>query len=182
MAYDLPYRISLIQTLTASSSASLAFTSDISANFSTYLVKVRMLVPATTNTNLLLTFSTDNGSTYLNANYKWGKFTFLGTFSRAYTRSDSDTSIQIAAALSSTSANDFNADIILHNLNSNTFSPLVMCHSTCYNTTPKAQGTVGGGMNTTTTAVTAIKFAMSSGNITSGTISLYGLEDGGFLY
>jgi hypothetical protein len=42
-----------------------------------------------------------------------------------------------------------------------------------YNSDNVALNADVGGMNTGTTAVTAIKFAMSSGNITSGTINLY---------
>lgn len=181
MAFDSPFRISLISSQTASSSASIVFTSGISANFSTYLIKIRGLVAATNNTSLLLTFSTNSGSTYLSSNYLWAAST-LKTATAASAGSASDSSIQISDALSSTSSNDLNCDIILYDMNSATFVPKCVYNAVCHNTTPAPQSEQGGGMNSGVAAVNALKLAMSSGNIASGVISLFGVNEGGFLY
>ncbi len=180
MSYNFPFRLSKISSVVASNSASVSFTAGISSNFSTYYIKVRQLVAATTNTRLLLTFSTDNGGTYLNSNYLWAAST-LKTATAASAGSAADSSIQICDAVSSTAANDLNADIILYDLASGVFCPKCVYHSVCYNTTPAPESEEGGGMNSGVTAINGLLLAMSSGNITSGTITLYGVGDGGFL-
>ncbi len=182
MAYNFPITDSKISTQTASNSASLSFTSGITSNFTMYLVKVRKLVPATTNTSLLLTFSVDGGANYLSANYLWGNLTYTTGTRRTYNRSASDSSINLTSTISSTSTRDLNADIVLYDLSSSTYCAKCTCSSVCYNNGSNCQGVVGGGMNSGTTAVNAIKFAMSSGNITSGTITLYGINNGGLIY
>ena len=186
MAYQFPYRISLISTQTASSSASLSFTAGISANFTSYLIKIRNLVPATTSTQILMTWSTNGGSSYLATNYLYSNFQNDSGATRTYGKSaGTTTSIPITlATVSTTAGRDVNSDIILYGLNSATFVPKCMFHSTYYNSaaTPLAVQIIGGGMNSGVAAVNAVKFAMSSGNISSGTISLYGLSDGGFIY
>lgn len=183
MAYDVPSRIALIETKTASSSASLAFTAGF-GNFTTYIIKIRTLVPATNAVALNMTWSTDGGSSYLASNYLWSQYQFTSSGGRNYGASGAASLIQItnsSGTLSTTAGRDFNGDIVLYNLGG-TRCPTCTLHASHYNSSAVADGIIGGGMNTTTTAINAIKFAMSSGNITSGTITLYGLNDGGFVY
>jgi len=182
MAFNSPRRLCIISTQTASASASLSFTSKISSNFTTYYVKVRNLIAATNVTNLLLTFSTDNGSNYLSTNYKYAFRTVNSSAGTSTTSSDSASSIIVCDTCSSTSTRPINVDIMFYNLNDSTYCCKCVNHAAFYNSSASAVVQVGGGMNTGTTAVNAIKFAMSSGNITSGTITLYGCVDGGFLY
>lgn len=182
MAFAFPYRLCKISTQTASASASLSFTSGISANFTTYYVKVRNLKPVTNNVQLLLTFSTNGGSSYLATNYKYAVSFVNSSASAGNTSSDSATSIIICDSIGNTSTRPLNADIVLYNLNDATFCAKTANHACFYNNAATSMVQEGGGMNTGTSAVNAIKFAMSSGNITSGTITLYGVQDGGFLY
>lgn len=186
MAYDIPTRIPKIQTQTASSSASLSFTTGF-GNFSTYLIKIRKVVAATNAVQLYMTWSTDGGSTYLSTNYLHSNYQFTSSGGRNYAASaGSAAQIPITNSngnLSSVSTRDINADIVLYNL-AGTRCPTCTLHAALYNSsgTPVADCIIGGGMNTTTSAINGIKFAMSSGNIASGTITLYGIQDGGFIY
>jgi len=177
---ELPNRLVLITSTTASSSASISFTTGISSNFSTYMAKIRNFTPATNASTLRLTFSTDGGGSYLNTNYKRCDNYCTSGAASAAEGSDSDSSLTLVGNLSNTKV--MNMDLILYNLNSNTFSPLCMDILFSISGTGESVLQWGGGLNTTTTAINAIKFAMSAGNITSGTISLYGVQDGGFLY
>jgi len=171
-----------LASTSASSSASIEFTSKISSNFSTYYVKIRNILPATDATSLLLTFSTDNGSTYLSTNYTWVFSSALSSNSQTITYNAADTSITIADTLSNDTTRDLNADIMLYDMNSGTYMSKIDTHCVSYNSDAHGKIIVGGGSNTGTTAITAIKFAMASGNIASGTIGLYGIQDGGFIY
>lgn len=181
MAYFLPYKTALLATSTASSSASIDFTSKINSNYSTYLVRLRNVIPATNAVNLLLTFSTDNGSTFLSTNYKFGR---LEAYANAenFVGGNAQASIILAANIRSTSQ-IINADIILFDLNSSTISPRVYGITSFWRSDVANFGTnFGGGMNTTTTPVNAIRFAFSAGNITSGTFTLYGVNETGMTY
>ena len=60
-----------IETKTASSSASIEFTSDINSGFNVYYLSIRKLVASTNATELRMYFSTDNGSTYLSSGYRY---------------------------------------------------------------------------------------------------------------
>lgn len=181
MGYNYPQRICKISTQIASGSGSLSFTSGFS-NFSTFLVKIRTIIPATDNVSLLMTYSTDGGISYLSSNYNWGLFFVRSTPAGGATAGAATTSITISTVLGNSSSRGLNGDIMLYGLNQSTYVPKCTYHVVSYNTSALSQVEIGGGMNTGTTAVNAIKFAMSSGNITSGGITLYGINDGGFLY
>jgi len=156
MSYNFPDEFIFLSTQTASSSASLSFTSLITSTYPVYFIKIRSLIPATDATNLLLTFSTDNGSTYLSTNYLWSNYHITSGGAPTQTKSASDSSIHVCETASSTSTN-------------NGINMEFYCFGFGTAVVPAIMG------NTGTTAINAIKFAMSAGNIASGTISLYGM-------
>ncbi len=175
MSFKFPQRLILLSSVTASNSASIAFTSLISANFPTYYVTFVDLLPATDIVNLLFTASVDNGANYLATNYKWALENVTSS-ANAITGSTSDSSGMIASNLSNTSSRGLCGDYFFFQLN--TTNQIVGNGTGChYNKDARFafyQSTVA---NTGTTAVNAIKFAMSSGNITSGTINLFGVVE-----
>jgi len=174
MAYNSPFDMVLLNTQTASSSSTLSFTSVISANFVNYYVKFVEIVPSTNNVSFQMLFSTNNGSTYLSTVYEWGNVIVDTSGTLNTTGSSSDSSITIAPNLSSTAANSLNGVMNIFSLNSNTYKPKLWMSGTYTNTTTCA-GIRCMGSNDGTTAVNAIRFQMSSGNIASGSIYLYGL-------
>lgn len=181
MAYFIPYKTALITTTSASASGSIAFTSGINANYSTYLVRIRNALPASNAVNLLLTFSTDGGSTYLSTNYKYARLE-SDSNGENFVGGNAQASVILATNMRSTSQS-INADIMLFDLNSSTISPRIYGITSYWRSDAGSFGTnFGGGMNTTTTAVNAIKFAFSAGNITSGTFTLYGVNETGITY
>lgn len=175
MAYNNKRSLIALSTQTASSSSSLAFTSLISSTYSTYYIAIRNLLPATDATSLYITFSTDNGSSYLSTNYR---YMYENITSNANAISGSGSAAQgiITGTISSTSSRSLSGDFYFLNANvakcpdfrgicchydSAGFFNLVQCETS----------------NSGTTAVNAIKFAMSSGNIASGTITLYAVPE-----
>lgn len=175
MAYNFPLEIVKIQTLPASGSATISFTSGINSNFKTYLIKIRNMRPVTADISLRMTFSTDGGSSYLNSNYKYS----LRYFSNAATvvSSASTTSIDVMDSPNNTAGPAGNVDITLYNLPDSTHVKSCYIHGASFTFDTKEVIQYGYGMNTTTTAVNAIRFLMSSGNITSGTFTLYGVVE-----
>jgi len=175
MAYNNPQEFIFLSTQTASSSASLSFTSLITSTYPVYYIKIRNLLPATNATTLLLTFSTNNGSTYLSGNYGWCNFVAYSAGNVNLTSANlAATSIQIGDSFSTTSTRLYNANIYLYNANSTNVCT-VKGEAVHYDSNANLSFITNAGINTGTTAINAIKFAMSAGNIASGTISLYGM-------
>ena len=160
-----------IASSTASSSASIAFT-DLTTAYSTLLVIFTNVVPATNAVNFDMTFSTDNGSTYLSSAYFWRGYQ-VQTSGEGSSGSGGSTEIRLThttGTLLNTAGRGYSGHLYLYG--SNTAAPLYATGMAVYGSAPVF---FGGGI-TGTTAVNAIKFAMSSGNISTGTITLYGLS------
>jgi len=179
MAYNNPKTLSLIATGTANNSATyLEFTSKITTSFTTYYVEIRNLLPATDNVTMDLTFSTNNGSSYLATNYGYAYHNTTSQPASTSTGSNSAASAIFCSALSNGASTGFSADMYLYNVDTTTPMHFKGMGSH-YNTSSYLNHVAFAGFNSGTTAVTAIKFTLSSGNMVSGTIRLYGVKEDG---
>jgi hypothetical protein len=156
----------LISTQTASTSANLNFTSGITNSYGAYFVSISAINPASLVT-LQMLFSTDNGSTYLNSTYTCGYDTTSWN-SATWSNVNSTSAPPLIVSTSGGTNGYLNGYFYIFNLASS--------NTTTYN------GRFYGGNSQyvtfgacTTTNINAIRFQMSSGNITSGSISLYGI-------
>lgn len=168
--------LTLLEQHTASASASLNFTAAISSTYDEYMIEFLNLIPATNAINFYMRMSTDGGATYdSGANYSYVAFG-LNRFGSAPTGVDSGgTQIQLnKSAIDNTSTAGISGSIRLFNPGST---------SVHKNITGQLNGLTGGaleiesvtGWYRSTTAVNAFQFLTSSGNITSGTIRVYGV-------
>ncbi len=171
----------LLEQHTASSSATLDFTSCISSTYDDYQVEVLEIVPGTTATNLLLQFSTNGGSSYdTGSNYAWAhpiQFTDAGSAFNGNTN-DSATGISMFGTnpgMNTGTGRAGHASFRLHGLLSS--SVYKVAHGTFI--AAASNGVFGGGAHIgvwkSQTAVNAFRFIPSSGNIASGTIRVYGI-------
>ena len=169
----------LLEQHTASASATLDFTSSISTTYDDYQIDLINVIPATNAANLLMKVSTDGGSTWSASTYNWS-YIYLkltagtnGNVSGAF-----DSSFHIADAnWSTTSGGGVSGRIHLPNpLNSSAVK--VILHEVVQFNSGDSTGYryTGGGYWATSTAVNAVQFLFSSGNIASGTIRCYGLS------
>lgn len=175
MAYNFPQELVKLQSINASTSATISFTSGISTNFKTFLIKIRNLVPSVNDNSLHMTFSTNGGSSYLSSNYNYS----LRYFSNGATvlSSASAAFIDVMDSPSSTVSKSGNIDITLYNLPDSTRVKSCYIHGAVFTADTKEVIEYGFGSNIGTTAVNAIRFAMGSGNINSGTFTLYGVQE-----
>ena len=177
--------LNLISTQTASSSATISFTSGLDSTYKEYIFKFYNIHPQTNTTKLQINASADSGS-----NYNVTKTT--NYFQAYHTESDSATALQYYAnrdLAQSTSAqqlkdigntNDDSASGTLHLFNPSSETFVKHFFSTFTGATGEStqnlhNSFVGGYFNTTS-AIDAIQFSMSSGNIDAGTIKLYGVS------
>ena len=178
--------MTLISEQTASSSATIDFTSGIDSTYDSYVFKFINLHPSVQNANPQFNFSTDGGSNY--------NVTKTSTAFRTYHFEGG-----LNAVLEYQTAHDLAQSTSYQNLtyvgNDNDmsvsgslklFSPSSTTFVKHFLTTVNTYGDGGGqdlsenwftaGYGNTTSAINAIRFQMSSGNIDSGVIKLYGIS------
>jgi hypothetical protein len=163
---------------TASASSSLDFTSFISSTYDEYVIIGTEIVPATNATNLLLEVGTGGGPTYdTGNNYQWAH----SGRTPANTDINSQATTGLAPVLYSISTGDASFQgsfqLTAHALRSTSVLKLFHGTGAYIHTTGPTLLFVRLGLTwiTAGTAVSALRFIMSSGNITSGSIGLYGV-------
>ena len=186
-AGDVGGAMTLISTQTASSSANISFTSGIDSTYKEYIFKFIDIHPATDGAEFTINFSTDSGS-----NYNVAKTTSFFVAYNAESESSSGLtyidSLDIAQGTGVANIfynvgneNDESASGTLHlfNPSSTTFVKHFMSTFNVYNNSGSNGNSVQvdvAGYGNTTSAIDGVQFAMSSGNIDSGTIKLYGIK------
>ena len=182
-ADDVGGSLKLISTQTASSSANLSFTSGIDSTYKEYIFKFINMHPATDNVRFEMNMSADSGS-----NYNVTKTTTF--FQTWHDEGDSDTTLEYASTsdlAQSTGTQRFNNGLGNDNDQSisgtlHLFDPsnttfvkhFISTFNQVYYTDYSINMFVAGYGNTTS-AIDAIQFSMSSGNIDSGVIKMYGV-------
>ena len=182
-AGDVGGAMSLISTQTASSSSSLSFTSGIDSTYKEYIFKYINIHPATNNADWLFNVSIDGGS-----NYNVTKTTTA--FQAAHAEDDGVTDFAYKAGFDLAqgtgyqhignevnNANDSSTAGFLHLFEPS--STVFVKHflqrgNVCF--TGRSVDVFHSGYANTTSAVNAIDFKFSSGNIDSGVIKLYGIS------
>jgi hypothetical protein len=175
-----------ISTATASSSASIEFTSGIDSTYKEYVFYFVNIHPATDGGRLVFNMSTDSGSNYnvtKTTTFFRAEHNEADTFtSLAYKTSDDlaqSTSDQFLTAGTSNNNDDAVSGYLhLYNPSSTTFVKhfVSRVHSTNSSSEPFSMDDFIAGYGNTTSAVDAVKFQMSSGNIDSGQILLFGIN------
>ena len=177
-----------IKKLTASSSGTLSFvdgSSDVVLDdtYKEYVFTFKNIHPATDDTHLQMNFSTDSGSNYnvtKTSTHFFAQHNESGADNTlSYNTSGDlaqDTGVQFICR-SMGSDNDQCSNGILHlfDPSSTTFVKHFICRFVKSTANDKAQENYVAGYGNTTSAIDAIQFSMSSGNIDAGDICLYGI-------
>ena len=174
--------LNLISTQTASASAYIEFTSGIDSTYDSYVFKFINIHPATNNASFQFNMSTDGGSNY--------NVVKTSTAFRAYHNEIDDENV-----LEYTTGEDLAQSTAFQNLNDgigndndqngsgtltifNPSSTVFVKHFITTSNNLKSDTSINryfAGYGNTTSAVNAIRFQMSSGNIDDGIIKLYGV-------
>ena len=176
--------ITLISSQTASASATISFTTGIDSTYKAYKFVFVNVHPATNNVNFTFNMSTDAGSNY--------NVTKTSTFFYAYhTESDVTTALEYEPTfdlaqstsfdiLTSTVGNgndeSLSGSLTIFNPSSTTYVKHFISNINDYNDIDISVNSYKAGYGNTTSAVNAIQFKFSSGNIDAGTIYLYGIK------
>lgn len=166
----------LLEEHTASSSASLNFTTAISSTYDEYVIEFVNIIPATNAVNFWMRMSTDGGSTYdSGTNYSY-IVAYFNRFGGALAGVDSGgTKILLAgSAIDNTSTAGVTGKISLFSPGSTSLRKNIVGQLGII-TSGVVEVEQCSGWYQSTTAVNAFQFLFSSGNISSGTIRVYGL-------
>ena len=183
-------KMTLIKTLTASGSATLSFVDGAASvvlddTYDSYVFKFINIHPATDLANFLFQGSTDSGSAY--------GVTITSTAFLAYNREDNSTAAlgyqanadlaqstsfqNITKEIGNGSDESMSGSLSIFNPSSTTFVKhwINESHHMDGTGSPLAVRDMMAGYFNTTSAINAFQFKMSSGNIDSGVIKLYGI-------
>ena len=176
--------ITLISSQTASASATISFTTSLDSTYKAYKFVFVNIHPATDDVGLQFNMSTDGGS-----NYNVTKTTTA--FRSIHDEADTDPSLGYRTTndLAQSTAfqvlhpnlgfdNDQQAsgELTLYNPSSTTYVKHFISRVESYTSDNYSQEFYIAGYGNTTSAVNAIQFKMSSGNIDDGKIYLYGIK------
>ena len=177
--------LNLISTQTASSSANISFTSGLDSTYKAYIFKFYDIHPATNAVAFQFNLSVDGGSNY--------NVTKTSTSYRAYLYEDgSSGTLQYeanhdlaqstnaerlcAADLGNDNDQSLSGTLELFDISNTNFVKHYIAQTHHCHEADLAVNFFKGGYGNTTSAIDAIQFTMSSGNIDSGTIKLYGVS------
>lgn len=169
----------LIATASASASAVIDFASGITSTYDEYLVTLTDIIPATDNTQLLLRFSQDGGSTFKAGatDYSWAQNTVDNAAIATPSGTTAATAIQVGLSLSNNTTRSYCGEVRFWNPAGTAKNK--HCRFK-YSSVPSAGAynfAEGGGVFLlNSSAINAIRFLESAGNITSGNFALYGVK------
>jgi hypothetical protein len=174
----------LLSTQTASSSATISFTTGLDSTYDEYIFKFINIHPATDGTHFTFNASTDSGSNY--------NVTKTTTFFWAYNdEAGTDAGLEYFGSQDLAQSTAFQtliynigngADesgtgtLTLFNPSSTTYVKHFIATSNVYYATNYSINQFMAGYGNTTSAINAVRFQMSSGNIDDGIIKLYGVK------
>ncbi len=176
--------LTFISKQTASSSATISFTSGIDSTYKEYIFYFNNIHPATDSATFQFNMSIDSGSNY-NVAKTSTSILYYHFESGSASGLQYDTSRDLAQGTgfqditeNQDNDNDSSASgtLTLFNPSSTTFVKHFMTDSTMVRDGAKLYSTKNAGYGNTTSSIDAVRFQMSSGNIDSGDIILFGLN------
>ncbi len=175
--------LALLEQHAASGSASLDFTTCITSAYNTYLFDIENMIAAAGNANLVMRMSIDGGSTWLTTGYAWSLL-YVSSGSGSGVQAGGTTNVRLNENYTSTTTANggVTGSVFLRNPLSTSYAKHLTFQSNNIN---GADGglyqSIGGGWNSTMSAVNAVQFKMEDAdgtarNTAGGTIRAYGLR------
>ena len=170
-----------ISKATASASASIEFSLGDYKEYQFYFVDMH---PSTDNTHFQINFSIDNGSnynvtkttTYFQAEHDEGDSTTGLSYNTNFDLAQSTSDFYLGLAVGNDNDQCLTGTLNLFNPSSTTFVKHFTGVSQHYHQGDYSRNDYCSGYANTTSALTNIKFQMSSGNIDAGSILMFGIN------
>ena len=184
---DLGGSLVLISTTTASNSSAVNFTSGLDSTYKEYQFHFTDIHPASGNSAFMFNLSADGGSNYnvtKTTTAFWAAHNEAGSDANLYYRTSEDLvqstadqklSVEVTFPASVDDDHSFSGILHLFEPSSTTFVKHFISDGNHYASNYSTRSFVAGYGNTTS-AINAITFKMSTGNIATGTIKMYGVS------
>jgi hypothetical protein len=178
-------KLKLISSQTASNSASISFTTGLNSTYKVYKFVFVNLHPATDGVALQFNMSIDSGSNYnvtKTSTFFWSYNNEAGTDAALSYNTLNDlaqsTDFQtLTGGIGNVADESASGSMLLFNPASTTYVKHFISRSNRYSVNDYSVDEFIAGYGNTTSAVNAIQFKMSSGNIDAGTIYLYAIDN-----
>lgn len=144
----------------------------INSTYNTYLVVINSLIPANDGALTYMRTSTNAGSSYDSGAGDYGYY-LVNNGTPAQTTA---TQIPITTAVGNTSGRGANSVVKIYNPGNSAVRTVIGIDSNFYDNAGNETYTQGTAARRATADVDAIRFVMSTGNITSGSFQLYGVS------
>ena len=176
--------LTLLSTATASSSSSISFTSGIDSTYDVYQFEFINIHPASDSTHFQFNLSTDAGSnynvtkttTFFSSYHEEGDVGTALVYSPSLDLAQSTAFQSIAYEIGNGADESASGSLQLFNPSSTTYVKHFISKINGYDAANASVTRFVAGYGNTTSAVNAIRFQMSSGNIDAGTIKMYGIK------
>jgi hypothetical protein len=174
----------LLSTQTASASATISFTTGLDSTYDEYIFKFINIHPATNGVSLNFNMSTDGGSNYnvtktstsfFTEHDETGTYTGL-SYATSWDLAQSTAFQPIAPDIGNDNDQNCGGTLTIYNPSSTTYVKHFISNINQYHQSDLSQQWFMAGYGNTTSAVNAIRFQMSSGNIDDGIFKLYGVK------
>jgi len=179
-----------IKTVTASSSSTVTFvngTSDVvlDSTYPIYKFEFINIHPQTNDIHFSINFSTDGGSnynvtkttTYFRSRHKENDATAELAYTGVFDVAQSTGEAYIFDSVANDNDGSWSGELKLFNPSSTTFVKHFISRIQGISNSPLSNDVYSAGYGNTTSAIDGVRFKLSSGNIDSGKIKLYGIKD-----
>ena len=172
-------KLTLISSQTASASASIEFTSGIDSTYHTYLFKFVDIHPATQGVGFSFQANTGYNQTITSTVFRAyhneaGTDTAL-TYDTSNDQAQGTGFQRLMAYVDNQNDDAGNGELFIFNPSSTTYVKHFISKSSYSYSRPYEGNDFVAGYFNTTSAINAVQFKMSSGNIDAGTIYMYGI-------
>ena len=181
--------LTLIKSVTASASATISFVDGtdgvvLDGTYSSYVFKFIDIHPSGTNTELDVLFSSDGGSNYgltktttaFYAEHDEANTATSLTYSTGSDLAQSTNFQRIAPTVGNGNDECISGSLTIFNPSSTTYVKHFISNINQYHPDNYTMNWYVAGYGNTTSAINAVRFQMSSGNIDDGIIKLYGVK------
>jgi len=175
--------MTLISTQTASSSANISFTSGIDDTYDEYVFKFYNMHPATDGVFFHVNFRDGDTAydavkttTWFRALHSEDNSNANLTYDAAYDLEQSTSAQRLTGSLGNGNDESISGELTLYNPSSTTFVKHFIYRGSAYFNDNGAFDIFSAGYCNTTNVIDGVQFTMSSGNIDSGVIKLYGIS------
>ena len=166
--------IKIDEEIVSSAVASVTLTG-IDSTYDVYMVKINNVVPTTDNTDMRFRV-TESSTPNTTANYDRASKLIRANTSFSNQSATNETSWDFGASIGTATGEATNGIMYIYNANNSSEYTFMTKEIVELNQTPELIAQQGGGVFTSTSTVDGLSYFFSTGNIASGTFTLYGLK------